>query len=145
MQAFAFPLTSLPRPSPRPAVSRRPPTALASPSLDSDYLSLEGFSSPQTFLPNAIIYSSLRRRLERSALAAALEFFAGLAAAARESSPREVVAAVLDAISKGDGKGVVKLASRTNPLRNVEEGFAMDWIASGELSALVRLCTASGG
>lgn len=142
--AFVTP-TPLARPPPtRLLHSRhRTPVAVAAHSLD-HYRSLEGFSSPsQIFLPNAIIYSSLRRRLERSALAAAVDFITQLAgssdvaAPAKSLSPREVVRTVLAALQRSDAAEVLTFASEKNRLKNCSPETLLSWLKASEYKFLV--------
>lgn len=127
------------------------PCAVASQSLEF-YRAQEGFYEPaRVFLPNAIIYSSLRRRAERSALAAAVDFFrdlaggAGLGAAgvlpSKTLAPRDVVRAVLGGLRDGDGQAALRFASEKSRLAGRETQALKRWMQGGEFAFLLNVNT----
>lgn len=122
-------------------------TAVASQSLES-YRSQEGFYEPaRVYLPNAIIYSSLRRRAERSALVAAVDFFRDLAGGAgigtagvlpsKALAPRDVVRAVLGGLRDGDGEAVLRFSSPESGLGGRGARVLRRWLRRGELGFLL--------
>lgn len=112
----------------------------------------EGFyEPPNVFLPNAIIYSSLRRRVERSALAGAIEFFRELAGGAgigtagvlpsKALAPREVVRSVLGALRDGDTQAALRFASDKSKMSGRRTQALQRWMQSGDFKYLLDVGT----
>lgn len=139
------------RPSNTCASHRVAPSAVASQSLEF-YRTQEGFyEPPNVFLPNAIIYSSLRRRVERSALAEAVEFFRELAGGAgigtagvlpsKALAPRDVVRSVLGALRDGDAQAALRFASDKSKLSGRRTQALKRWMRSGGFNFLMDVGT----
>lgn len=128
-----------------------PTTPRAIHSLDF-YRAQEGFQDEHSiFLPDSIIYSSLRRRAEKSAIEAALSFLKDLASngiisqnatlPSKALSPREVVQAVLKSLRGGDLSAALQFASPRNPVRKLSSKGLNKWLAANEdFSFLLQVC-----
>lgn len=116
------------------------------------YRAQEGFQDEQSvFLPNSIIYSSLRRRAEKSAFEASLSFLKDLAAngiisqnailPSKALSPREVVQAVLKSLRGGDLSAALQFASRKNPVSKLSSKGLHKWLdATEDYRFLLNVC-----
>lgn len=99
------------------------------------------------FLPNAIIYSSLRRRVERSALAGAVQCFQELAGGtgigsagvlpSKALAARDVVRAVLAALRDGDAQAALRFASDKSKLSGRDTKALTRWMRSGKFNFLL--------
>lgn len=143
-------LVTQPQPS-KCAIRRIAPSAVASQSLEF-YRAQEGFyETPNVFLPNSIIYSSLRRRVERSALAEAVAYFQKLAGGtgvgsagvlpSKALAPRDVVRAVLGALRDGDAQAALRFASEKSKLSGRETQALTRWMRSGNFVFLLDVHT----